>query len=330
MAQWWAALLMKNGEDKNMYNRILLTGAAGFVGTNLHAFLSHRGYNIIPCDSTMCDLRDEEQVKKLFSATEPDCVIHLAALCGGIGANKASPGTFMRHNLENGLNVINTALGWDVKQFINTGTICAYPKYAEIPFKEEDMWSGYPEETNAPYGIAKKALTELLIAYKQEYGFCSVNLYPTNMYGPFDNFDPESSHVIPAIILKVYEAMSKGEDRIHLWGTGSATRDFLYVDDLCQAVNKVLTIEYPIEPQPINIGTNAEYSIKETTEMICDIMGFNGLLDWDHSLPDGQPRRCVCGKRAEMILQYKPRIGLREGLTNTIEWFLRLKQKGVI
>ena len=312
-----------------MYNKILITGSNGFVGTNLCSHLYKLDYNIIGCNSSTCDLRDFNAIKDLIEHIRPDCIIHLAALCGGIVANKENPGKFMRANLQIGLNVINVALESNcVQQFINIGTICAYPKHCPVPFKEHDLWNGYPEETNAPYGIAKKTITELLIAYYNQYGFNSVNLYPTNMYGPFDNFDPKTSHVIPAIILKVYNAMSKGEDRIDLWGTGEATRDFLYVDDFCAAID--LALKCSPGPEPINLGTNAEISIKEIVKTICDLMKFDGELRWDSSLPDGQPRRWIDITRAMSRLKYYPEIDLYQGLKFTIDWFLKSKQNGMI
>ena len=309
-------------------SKVVVTGYTGFVGKNLMQSLVNDSYDVYGLNSSGCDLRDPIATENLFKSIRPDCIIHLAALCGGIGANKANPGKFMNTNLQIGMNTVNAALHAGVKKFINVGTICAYPKFAPIPFKEEDMWNGYPEETNAPYGIAKRAITELLMAYERQYGFHSVNLYPTNMYGPFDNFDPASSHVIPAIILKVYNAMCKGEGKILLWGTGAATRDFLYVDDFCQVIRLALDINPGSEP--INIGTEAEYSIYETTEIICELMGFKGEVVWDDSQPDGQPRRCVDSSRATARLGYELTTNLRTGLKQTIEWFIRGKKKGVL
>jgi len=304
-----------------MYNKILVTGGTGFVGTNLCAYLKQNyGARIVVADSAMCDLRDRTAVRHYFHTLKPDCVIHLAATCGGIGANRAAPGTFMNNNLLMGLNTINAALEYEVEKFIMMGTICAYPKYTKIPFKEENMWTGYPEETNAPYGIAKKALTELLIAYNQQFGFNSVSLYPTNMYGPHDNFDPDTSHVIPAIMLKVYKTVAQGDGRITLWGDGSPTRDFLYVNDLCRAV--VLALDKNPGPSPINVGTNQEISIKDLTTKICRILKFDGEIEWDTTQPNGQPRRCVSTEHAEMVLGYKPATNFDKGLEKTIRWFL--------
>jgi nucleoside-diphosphate-sugar epimerase len=304
-----------------MYDTILVTGGTGFVGTNLCAYLKQNvDARIVALESAMCDLRDRTATRHYFHTLKPDCVIHLAATCGGIGANRARPGTFMNNNLTIGLNAINAALEYEVQKFVMMGTICAYPKFTPVPFKEEDIWAGYPEETNAPYGIAKKALTELLIAYNQQFGFESVNLYPTNMYGPHDNFDPNTSHVIPAIILKVYQAMAKGEGKIILWGDGSATRDFLYVNDLCRAV--VLALEKDPGPNPINIGTNGEISIKELVGKITTIMKYDGEIEWDTTQPNGQPRRCVSTDYAEVALGYKPATTFDRGLEKTVRWFL--------
>jgi GDP-L-fucose synthase len=313
---------MKNGEDKNMYSKIFITGATGFVGKNLCCHLKHhygKDLNITAGSSKWCDLKVKEQVDHFFNITRPDCVIHLAATCGGIGANKERPGKFMNDNLMMGLNVINAAKKYGVKKFVFAGTICAYPKYCPIPFQESEMWNGYPEETNAPYGIAKKTLTELLLAYKDEYDFDSVNLYPTNMYGPWDNFGP-TGHVIPHIIVKMYKAIIKGEDCIELWGDGSPTRDFLYVEDFCRAVNASLR-HSKMTSQPINIGTEQEWSIKETAEMIADKMGYNGDIVWDVTRDNGQPRRKVDYTAAQAILGYEPHTDLNEGLTKTIRWF---------
>lgn len=315
-----------------MYDKILVTGGTGFVGTNLCSFLKQNflntGTRVQALDSEMCDLRDRTQTRHYFNTYKPDCVIHLAAVCGGIGANRESPGRFINDNLLMGINTINAAKEFDVKKFVNLGTICAYPKYTPVPFTEENIWAGYPEETNAPYGIAKRTICEMLYAYEAQYGFNSVSLFPTNMYGPHDNFDKKSSHVIPAIILKVYEAMAKGEDKIHLWGTGKATRDFLYVYDFCRAV--VLALNCNPGPEPINIGTGKEISIKSLVELICKHMQFNGELVWDDTMPDGQPRRCVSSARAKDWLGYIPTTGMDRGLEKTIRWFLNEKQKGTL
>lgn len=307
-----------------MYRKIFVTGATGFVGKNLISHLKKvlNKTEIFIGESSSCDLRDLPSVKKQFNFIRPDCIIHLAAVCGGIGANKNAPGKFMRDNLTMGLNVINTALELNcVKKFIMTGTICAYPKYAKIPFDEREIWDGYPEETNAPYGIAKKTLMELLLAYNKQYGFNSINLLPTNMYGPYDHFNLTSSHVIPAIILKIYHAITKGENKIEVWGTGKVSREFLYVDDFCRSVT--MALEKQPGPEPINIGTGHEITIKDLIKKIAKKMGYDGKIEFDSSKPDGQPRRCVNIRRAGRLLNYIPKTSLDTGLDKTIEWFLQ-------
>jgi GDP-L-fucose synthase len=314
---------MKNGEDKNMYKKILVTGGTGFVGTNLTAYLKQRyepeGTTIISVGREL-KLYDCYGVRQFMVNNNPDCVVHLAAVCGGIGANKDSPADFMFSNLRMGMNIIGASLP-NVQKFIMTGTICAYPKYTKVPFVEEDIWSGYPEETNAPYGIAKKTLMELLIAENTQYGFESVNLIPTNMYGPHDHFNLDTSHVIPAIILKIYTAMAQGRGYITLWGTGEVSRDFLYVYDFCRAV--AAAIENDPGPEPINIGTKNEITIKQLANKIAEIMGYNGEIRWDTSKPDGQPRRCVDSTKAYERLGYRAMVHIDRGLEKTIRWFLQ-------
>lgn len=302
---------------------ILITGAKGFVGKRLYQELSYNpNYNIFSqFDENEYNLTYRDDVDYLFSIAEPDIVIHLAARVGGIGANAENPGLFMRDNLEMGINVINAALDYGVEKFIMTGTVCMYPKYTAVPFKEEDIWNGYPEETNAPYGIAKKALMELCIAYNKQYKFNAVNLVPVNMYGPGDSFDPSKSHVIPAIILKVYKALIHCEPFITIWGTGNATREFLYVDDFIQAVK--LAIEKEPGPQPINIGVGKEISISYLADRICNKMCYLGKIRYDDTKPDGQPRRCLDISRAKSVLGYEPQMDLDMGLNYTVEWFLQ-------
>lgn len=307
-----------------MYKKILVTGSTGFVGKNLIPYLSYRfpDANVLGLLHTedSHDLRSYSGTCNLFHNIQPDCVIHLAAKCGGIGANREQPAVFMNDNLLMGLNIINAAWEYNVKKLVMLGSICAYPKHSEIPFQEKNIWNGYPEETNAPYGIAKKTLTELLIAFHKQYGFNSVNLYPTNMYGPHDNFNLNTSHVIPAIILKVYNAMQNGDSSIELWGTGTPTRDFLYVEDCCRAIS--LALQHNPGPKPINIGTKQEISIEELAATICYKMKFDGVVRWDQTQPDGQPRRCVDSTRATLLLSYKPLIDIDHGLNKTIDWFI--------
>lgn len=307
-----------------MYRKILVTGGTGFVGKNLCAYLQKKysDIEIFISNKTTCNLYNKKEIVHYVSTIQPECIIHLAATCGGIGANRYSPATFMLNNLRMGLNLIESLLEIKYnKKFITLGSICAYPKYCPVPFKEDDLWNGYPEETNAPYGIAKKTITELLIALYKERGFLSTNLYPTNMFGPYDSFNLDTSHVIPAIILKIYQAIIKGENKIELWGTGSATRDFLYVKDCCHAID--LAMNKDVGPKPINIGTGQEYSILSMANKLCDIMNFDGEIVWNKNQPDGQPRRCVCYDKAERLLNYFPKTNIDDGLNNTVNWFLQ-------
>jgi nucleoside-diphosphate-sugar epimerase len=311
---------MKNGEGKNMYNRILITGGNGFVGKNLVPYLAERSYLPYCPSSFQLDLLNFNRTKEFFKNIKPDCIIHLAATCGGIGANAKASGTFMRNNLTMGLNLINTALDIGcVRKFIMVGTVCSYPCNTPIPFKEENLWNGYPEKTNAGYGISKKTLIELLQAYNKQFGFNSVNLLPANMYGNEDHFNLTTSHIIPAIILKVQDAIDRKSNDIVLWGTGKPTRDFLHVSDFCHAV--FLALEKEPGPEPINIGTGKETSIIDVTSKICEIMGFNGKILYDSARPDGQPRRCLDITRGKNKLGYAPQINLYNGLVDTINWF---------
>ena len=302
--------------------KILVTGSEGFVGKHLCPSLSDLNYEVIKSGPySLNDFTDPAVSKLLIKYYRPDVVIHLAAKVGGIGANADNPGIFMRDNLTMGINLINTCLDYKISKFIMVGTVCSYPKFASIPFKEEDLWNGYPEETNAGYGIAKKTLIELIIAYNKQFGFNGINLVPVNMYGPMDNFDPKISHIIPAIILKVYKAMQNKEDNIVIWGSGKASREFLYVTDFVNAVILALTKEN-VSPQPINIGTGQEIKISYLVHKICDMMEYHGKVIQDVSKPDGQPRRCLCIDRARDVLGYQPTIDLDTGLRHTIDWFL--------
>ena len=312
-----------------MRYRILITGGHGFVGKNLVGYLGkhldHPDVQLLAPTRFQLDLLDTDSIYDILDNFYPDCIVNLAATCGGIGANKDSPGRFMLDNLNINLNLINTLHNLRMYQIklIQVGSICAYPKYCPPPFLEEDIWKGYPEETNAPYGIAKKTITELLIAMNKQYGMKCVNLYPVNMYGPRDNFDLHTSHVIPAIIRKIDIAKEQNDNSITLWGTGKATRDFLYVKDFCRVIK--LAIEKDPGPEPINLGSGSEYSIEETANNICKIMEYDGKIFWDDSQPDGQPRRCVSIQHAYDTLGYLPSTGLREGLEKTIAWFEKYK-----
>ena len=299
--------------------KILLTGATGFLGQNLKPILS-QSHDVFGIGSDW-DLRDQETCHKLLAyfQSDADIIVHAAGTVGGIGANKENPGRFMYDNLIMGANLIHEAMKQQVSKFILLGTVCAYPKHTPIPFEEKDIWNGYPEETNAPYGIAKKALMRLLEAYHEQYGMSGINLIPVNMYGLYDHFNLTSSHVIPALILKVDQAIKQKTKSITLWGTGQASREFLYAPDCAEAIK--LSIETDISPTPINIGTGKEIKICDLIETICDIMGFDGEILYDTSKPDGQPRRCLNTSKAEQLLGFKARTSLQDGLIHTIKWF---------
>jgi len=297
---------------------ILLTGSTGFLGKNLLPILQ-KDYEVVTGSSSDYDLRYLYDAYNLLTHTTPDIVIHAAGTVGGIGANKDNPGKFMYENLIMGSNMIHASMKSKVSKFILLGTVCSYPKHTQVPFKEQDLWNGYPEETNAPYGIAKKALMRLLEAYHEQYGMKGVNLIPVNMYGPHDHFNLTSSHVIPALIFKVHQAISHKDKSITLWGTGQASREFLYVSDCVEAIK--LSIEKDISPDPINIGTGKEIKICELIETIVDIMGFDGIIKYDMSKPDGQPRRCLDTARAKNLLGFEAKTDLKQGLITTIDWF---------
>lgn len=297
--------------------KILLTGASGFLGKNIEPILSEK-YEVIGVGSEW-DLRSIENAGNLIMSCYPDIIIHAAGTVGGILANKENPGKFMYDNLAMGMNMIEMARQFRISKFILLGTVCSYPKYTPVPFIEDQLWNGYPEETNAPYGIAKKALMKLIETYNQQYGLNGVNLIPVNMYGPHDHFNLTSSHVIPALILKFYNAIKNGDDIVILWGTGNASREFFYAPDLADAL--ILAIEKDIGPEPINIGTGKEILISDLAMEIAYQMGFNGVIEFDSSKPDGQPRRCLSTVKARSILGFEAKTSFEEGLSNTIEWF---------
>ena len=300
---------------------ILVTGGTGFLGQAVCDNLRDNGYtNFWPLNSKDYDLTIQDHVHTMYQRHDPQVVLHLAARVGGIGANKENPGKFFYDNLSMGLNVIEEGRQHGIKKFVMVGTVCAYPKFTEVPFKEEDIWTGYPEETNAPYGIAKKTLMQMIVSYKEQYKFNGVNLIPVNMYGPWDNFDPASSHVIPALILKFHEAMRDvPHKKVEIWGTGKASREFLYVDDCAQAI--VSAMEDWNDPSPINIGTGAEINIGDLATLIASTMGYNGELVFDSSKPDGQPRRCVDTTKAQAAFGFSAGVSFEDGLEKTIEWF---------
>jgi GDP-L-fucose synthase len=300
--------------------RIAVTGGAGFLGQVLVEKLKQHGCRqpFVPLIEDF-DLRTEEGVSRFLKESRPDVIIHLAAVVGGIGANRENPGSFLYDNLIMGARLIEESRLAGVDKFVCLGTICAYPKFTPVPFNEEDLWNGYPEETNAPYGLAKKILLVQLQAYRQQYGFNGVYLLPVNLYGPRDNFDYNSSHVIPALIRKCVEARRKGESSIVCWGTGKATREFLYVDDCAEGI--LLATEQHDDSEPINLGSGQEISILDLAGLIARLTGFEGQLVWDSSKPDGQPRRCLDTTRASKRLGFRAHTSLEEGLAKTIAWY---------
>lgn len=302
--------------------RIIVTGGAGFLGRKVCRQLekANPAEIIIPRSAT-CDLRDLTAVRRLMKETRPEVVIHLAAVVGGIGANRLHPGLFFYENALMGIQIMEEARLAGVAKFVGLGTICSYPKHTPVPFREEDLWIGYPEETNAPYGLAKKMLLVQAQAYRQEYGFNAITLLPVNLYGPHDNFDPASSHVIPALIRKAVEARDEGRATIEAWGTGSASREFLFVDDAAEGI--VLATESYNKPEPVNLGSGREITIRALTEMICDLCAFKGRIRWDSTKPDGQPRRCLDTKRAEQEFGFTAKTSFRDGLIETIAWYER-------
>jgi len=300
--------------------RVVVTGGAGFLGRSVCKLLKERGCRkvIIPRKKDY-DLIKMNAVHRLFKDTRPDMVIHLAAVVGGIGANKDNPGKFFYENMIMGIQLIEQARKHNVEKIVTVGTICAYPKFTKVPFKEDDLWKGYPEETNAPYGIAKKALLVQSQAYRQQYGLNAIYLLPVNLYGPDDNFSPDSSHVIPAIIKKCCDAIEKGDDSIVVWGTGKATREFIYVEDVARGI--VLAAEKYNKSDPVNIGSGFEISIKDLIAKIVKYTGFKGKIVWDKSFTDGQPRRRLDTKRAKKEFGFMAKINFDSGLKETIQWY---------
>lgn len=300
--------------------KILVTGGAGFVGRVLVEKLKTRGAaNVFVPRRKDYDLTRAENAQKLLAVARPDLVFHLAAEVGGIGANQAHPGRFFFANMAMGLNMIEESRKAGIKRFVQAGTICAYPKYTPVPFREDELWNGYPEETNAPYGIAKKALLVMLQAYRAEYGFDGVYVLPVNLFGPGDNFDLASSHVIPALIRKMVEARKNNLKEVEIWGTGKASREFLYVDDCAEGL--ILAAERLESSEPVNLGTGQEISIYDLAHLIAKLCGFQGQLRFESSKPDGQPRRCLDTSRAARLLDFKASVPLEEGLKRTIAWF---------
>jgi len=333
------------------YKRITVTGGKGFLGTHLiHKLKEERGCSeVFIADRPEYDLRDIQSIRKMYEEQKPDIVIHLAAVVGGIGVNQENPGRFFYDNLMMGVQLMHEAYLRKIEKFVAIGTICAYPKFTPVPFKEEDLWNGYPEETNAPYGLAKKMLLVQSQAYRQQYGFNSIFLLPVNLYGPGDNFDPSSSHVIPALIKKVVDAMGGKETvrqrmltisadngcclelrtsnplltdlPITVWGSGNASREFLYVEDAAEGI--ILATELFDKPDPVNLGAGFEIKIKDLIAVIVKITGFNGRIEWDATKPDGQPRRMLDTSKGVNEFKFKAKIQFENGLKETISWYVK-------
>lgn len=300
--------------------RITITGGKGFLGSHLIKNLENRGCrNIAIADLPEYNLINLTDVRQMYERTQPDIVIHLAAKVGGIGFNQEKPAELFYDNLIMGTQLIHEAYRQKIEKFVALGTICAYPKFTPVPFQEENLWNGYPEETNAPYGLAKKMMLVQSQAYRQQYGFNSIFLLPVNLYGPGDNFDPRSSHVIPALIKKCIDGIDNSSDTIEVWGTGRATREFFYVEDAAEAIS--LATELYNKSEPVNIGAGFEISIRELAELIVQITGFKGKIVWNNTKPDGQPRRMLDCSRAAAEFGFRAKTGLADGLAKTIEWY---------
>jgi GDP-L-fucose synthase len=299
--------------------RVVVTGGSGFLGRHVVAALETRGCTVLVPRKARYDLTRAADVERMYADLTPQIVIHLAAVVGGIGANRDFPGRFFFENVMLGALTMELARQHGVEKFVGIGTICAYPRLAPVPFHERDLWNGYPEETNAPYGIAKKMLLVQGQAYRQEYGFNAIHLLPVNLYGPHDNFDPKSSHVIPALIRKCLEAAATGAAEVVCWGTGNATREFLFVEDCAEGI--VLATERYDDPEPVNLGAGFEIAIRELAELIAELTGFTGTLTFDRTKPDGQPRRMLDVTRAERRFGFKATTDFRAGLERTIAWY---------
>ncbi len=313
--------------ETNFWNnkKVVVTGGVGFLGNFVIRKLKDHGVtNIFIPTIEEYDLVDPEAIDRLFQNAKPDVIIHLAAHVGGIGANREHPAEFFYDNLMMGVQLIHQAWKHNIQKFVAIGTVCAYPKFTPVPFKEDDLWTGYPEETNAPYGLAKKMLLVQSQAYRQQYGFNSIFLLPVNLYGPGDNFNPETSHVIPALIRKCLEAQEKGEKELVVWGDGSPTREFLFVEDAAEGI--VSAAEKYDGPEPVNLGSGYEISIKDLSQMIARLTGFSGTITWDTTKPNGQPRRCLDISRAEQFFGFRAKVSFEDGLQRTIDWYRNTKK----
>lgn len=299
---------------------VIVTGGAGFLGSHIAEKLRARGCSrvVVPRSRTH-DLTQTEAIARLYAESRADLVLHLAAVVGGIGANQVNPGSFFYQNLIMGTQLMELARLQGIAKFVAIGTICAYPKFTPVPFREEDLWSGYPEETNAPYGLAKKMMLVQAQAYRQQYGFNAIYLLPVNLYGPRDNFDLKSSHVIPALIRKMVEAREAGVDHVSVWGSGNASREFLYVDDAAEGI--LLAAEHYDRPDPVNLGSGMEITVRDLAALIARLCGFTGDLRFDASRPDGQPRRCLDTSRAREEFGFTAATPFEEGLRRTIAWY---------
>ena len=302
---------------------ILVTGGKGFLGSSLIPMLEEEGADVYTFDSKDYDLRKEKDIKSALDFIKPEIIIHLAANAGGIGYNQVNPGSLFYDNLVMNTHLMEQSRLKGIEKFVSVGTVCSYPKNTPVPFKEEDLWNGYPEETNAPYGLAKKMMLVQGQAYRQQYGFNAIHLMPVNLYGVRDDFNPNSSHVIPALIKKFVEAKENSLDEVVLWGTGSASREFLYVDDASEGI--ILATKYYNKPEPVNLGVGSEIKIKDLAFKIKDFVGYDGRIVWDTTKPDGQPRRCLDTSRAEKEFGFKAIVDFDKGLKKTIDWYISNK-----
>jgi len=301
-------------------HRIVVTGGAGFLGRAVcDALREYQPLELVVPRSAEFDLRERDAIRSLFGKSRPEVVIHLAAVVGGIGANRRNPGRFFYDNALMGLQLMEEARRFGVAKFVAVGSICAYPKHTPVPFREADLWNGYPEETNAPYGLAKRMLLVQAQAYRQQYGLNAITLLPVNLYGPHDNFDPQTSHVIPALIRNAIAARDVGQPAVDVWGTGGASREFLFVRDAARGV--VLATEHYDQPEPVNLGTGREITIRDLARLICALCRYSGELRWDPAQPDGQPRRCLDTSRARSAFGFQATTDLKDGLRETIAWY---------